>query len=82
MPMPDDEPAYLQSWWVRTGIGLLVVGTGPLLFIIAAAAIGLWPDPNPNPIGPGLLFFFTFWPAVLSIAIGVVRVRRERRAQP
>jgi len=82
MPMPGDEPAYLQSRWVRTGIGLLVVGTGPLLFIIAAAAIGLWPDPNPNPIGPGLLFFFTFWPAVLSIAVGVVRVRRERRAQP
>jgi len=82
MLMPGDAPAYLQSRWVRTGIVLLVVGSGPLLFIIGAAAIGLWPDPNPNPIGPGLLFFFTFWPAVLSIAVGVVRVRRARRAQP
>ena len=41
------------------------VGAGPLVFIIAAAALGLWPDPNPNPIGPGLLFFFTFWSGTL-----------------
>ena len=81
MPMPGDEPAYLQSWWIRMGIGLLVVGTGPFLFIIVAAAIGLWPDPNPNPIGPGLLFFFTFWPAILSIVVGVIRARRARDAQ-
>lgn len=71
--------AYLRSWWVRAGLALLVVGAGPLLFIIAAAAVGLWPDPNPNPIGPGLLFFITFWPAVACIATGVVLVRRARR---
>jgi hypothetical protein len=69
---------YLQSRWVRIGVALAVLGSGPLVFIIAAAAIGLWPDPNPNPIGPGLLFFFTFWPAVICIVIGVVRVRRAR----
>ncbi|HEY6825619.1 MAG TPA: hypothetical protein VI259_02105 [Gemmatimonadaceae bacterium] len=51
---------YLTSRWVRFGLVLLLIGSGPLLFIIVAAAIGLWPDPNPNPIGPGLLFFFTF----------------------
>ena len=71
--------AYLRSWWVRAGLALLVVGAGPLLFIIAAAAVGLWPDPNPNPIGPGLLFFFTFWPAVACIVAGVVLVRLARR---
>ncbi len=79
---PGNVPAYWQSWWVRTGVGLLVVGTGPLLFIIVAAAVGLWPDPNPNPIGPGLLFFFTFWPALLCIVVGVIRVRRARRSEP
>jgi hypothetical protein len=79
---PRDAPTYWRSWWVRTGIGLLIVGTGPLAFIIVAAAIGLWPDPNPNPIGPGLLFFFTFWPAILCIVVGVIRVRRARRARP
>jgi len=72
--------AYLQSWWVRIGVALLVLGSGPLLFIILAAPIGLWPDPNPNPIGPGLLFFFTFWPAIICIIVGVVRVHRANRA--
>jgi len=71
---------YLRSWWVRVGLGLLVVGAAPLVFIIVAAAVGLWPDPNPNPIGPGLLFFFTFWPAVLCLLIGVVRVRLARNS--
>jgi hypothetical protein len=70
---------YLQSTWTKIGLGLLIVGAGPLLFIIVAAAVGLWPDPNPNPIGPGLLFFFTFWPAVICIVIGVVRVKRGNR---
>jgi len=66
---------YLQSRLVKIGLGLLVAGTGPLVFIIAAAALGLWPDPNPNPIGPGLLSFLTFWPAIICIVIGVIRVR-------
>jgi hypothetical protein len=90
MPMPGARPAprvasgpapgYGRSWWVRTGIALLIVGSGPLAFIIVAAAIGLWPDPNPNPIGSGLPFFFTFLPAVLCIVVRVIRVRRARRA--
>jgi hypothetical protein len=70
---------YFQSAWVKVGLGLLVVGTGPLLVIIIAAAVGLWPDPNPNPIGPGLLCFFTFWPAIICIVVGVVRVRTRNR---
>ena len=66
---------YLRSLWVKIGLGLLVVGAGPLLFIIIAAALGLWPDPNPNPVGLGLLSFLTFWPAVICIFVGVIRVR-------
>lgn len=68
---------YFRSGWVKAGLALLVIGASPLLFIIVAADLGFWPDPNPNPIGPGLLFFFTFWPAVICILIGVVRVRRS-----
>jgi hypothetical protein len=71
--------SYLQSRWVKAGLALLVLGAFPLVFIIVAAAVGLWPDPNPNPIGPGLLFFFTFWPAVICVVIGVVRVRLRNR---
>jgi hypothetical protein len=66
---------------VLVGLGLLGVGTGPLLGIIVAAELSLWPDPNPNPIGPGLLAFFTFGPAVLCLVAGIVRVRQARRAR-
>ena len=69
---------YLQSRLVKIGLVLLIVGTGPLVFIVAAAALGLWPDPNPNPIGLGLLSFLTFCPAVICIVIGVIRVRGNK----
>ena len=68
-------------FWI--GLALLVVGTGPLLAIILAAELGLLSDPNPNPIGPGLLAFFTFWPAVIMIVWGLtaslVRYRKALR---
>lgn len=70
---------YFRSWWVRIGAAVLIVGAAPLLTIIFLASVGLWPDPNPNPIGPGLLLFVTFWPGVLAIGVGVERVRRARR---
>ena len=70
---------YLANTWFKLGLGLAILGWGPLLAIILLAAIGLWPDPNPNPIGPGLLFFFTFWPAVVCLIIGTVQTRRKWR---
>jgi hypothetical protein len=69
---------YLKSIWVRIGLFLVVFGWGPLWAIVLLASIGLWPDPNPNPIGPGLLFFFTFWPAAICLCIGVFQVWRRR----
>jgi hypothetical protein len=70
--------AYLESPWVKVGLAMLVLGTGPLLFIIGAAAVGLWPDPNPNPVGPGMLYGLTLWPSIICIVVGVLRVRRQR----
>jgi hypothetical protein len=61
-----------------SGLALIVFGWGPLLAIILLASVGLWPDPNPNPIGPGLLFFFTFWPAMICIGIGIRQVLHRR----
>jgi hypothetical protein len=69
---------YLGNVWMKSGLVLAVVGWGPLWIIVLLAAVGLWPDPNPNPIGPGLLFFVTFWPAVVCMAVGVFQVRRRR----
>lgn len=65
---------YLRNRWIRIGLVIGVLGCGPLLAIILLATLGLWPDPNPNPIGPGLLFFVSAWPTVICLAIGVVQV--------
>jgi hypothetical protein len=72
---------YLANVWFKIGFWLAVIGWGPLWTIGLLATIGLWPDPNPNPIGPGLLFFFTFWPAAILLGIGVFQVRRQRKRQ-
>ena len=61
---------------LRWGLVLLVVGTGPLVLILVAAGFGLTRDPNPNPIGPGLLAFLTFWPSIFML--GAARQRRRK----
>ena len=77
MDSPQRFKLTAVSW---VGLALLLLGTGPLVLIVVAAELGLTSDPNPNPIGPGLLAFFTFWPAVILIVWGVVAsVLRYRR---
>lgn len=71
--------AYLANRWFKIGAVLAVFGWGPLLAVVLLDALGLWPDPNPNPVGLGLLFFVTFWPALVCLCIGVFQVRRKRR---
>ncbi len=68
----------LRNRWLLIGLALAAFGWSPLLAIILLASLGLWPDPNPNPIGPGLLFFVTFWPAVICLAIGLYQSVRRR----
>jgi hypothetical protein len=63
--------------WI--GLGIFVFGSGPLLIIILATQLGLTRDPNPNPIGFGILAFFTFWPSLFMIAIGIRRTILKRR---
>jgi hypothetical protein len=65
---------YFANRLFKVGFWVFVLGSGPLLAIIALAAIGLWPDPNPNPVGPGLLAF-TFWPSIISMIIGAIQAR-------
>jgi len=79
----DSPPRFKFSRLFWIGLALLAIGTGPLLAIVLAAELGLLSDPNPNPIGPGLLAFFTFWPAAILTAWGLIAsVVRYRRAQP
>lgn len=69
---------YLANRLFKIGFWLAVIGWSPLWAIFALSAVGLWPDPNPNPIGPGLLFFVSFWPAIICMVIGVFQVRKSR----
>jgi hypothetical protein len=71
-----------RNRYFKIGVILLVLGTGPLLAIIAAAKLGLTSDPNPNPIGCGILAFLTFWPSVILIVIGLVMALRDRTVPP
>lgn len=64
-----------KLFWI--GLAIFVLGQAPLVFVIVAAQLGLWPDPNPNPIGAGLLAFFTFWPGLALMLIGLVVGRRR-----
>jgi hypothetical protein len=74
------RPPRLISPLLWVGLVVLVLGSGPLVAIIVAARLGWTSDPNPNPVGPGILAFFTFWPGVaLCVAGAVVSLVRWRR---
>jgi hypothetical protein len=67
------RPKFRLSRMFWIGSILFILGTGPLLTVILLAWMGMTKDPNPNPVGPGLLAFLTFWPSVVLIIIGVVQ---------
>ena len=69
---------YLSNKYIRIGLAFVLIGWTPLLAIVFLAAVGLWPDPNPNPVGPGLLFFVTSWPAIIFLGIGFKQVKRKQ----
>jgi len=68
---------FLSDKLFKIGAAVVILGSAPLLFILLMSKIGLWPDPNPNPVGPGLLVFVTFWPGVLLMAAGIFRSLRR-----
>jgi Na+/melibiose symporter-like transporter len=55
------------------GLILIVVGAGPLVVIMLAAALGFTQDPDPNPVLFGMSAMFSFWPGLLMIVVGVIR---------
>ena len=70
---------YLNNRLFKIGAIIGLVGWTPLFAIVLLASGGLWADPNPNPIGPGLLFLVTFWPAVICLGLGALQVWRGRQ---
>ena len=55
---------------------MFVIGTGPLLLSIAAWKLGFSVDKNPNPVGLGILAYFTFLPSVILIGAGIIKTLR------
>jgi hypothetical protein len=70
---------YLANRSFRIGFWLFVIGSGPLLAVILAAKLGLTRDPNPNPVGFGILAMLTFWPSIILMLRGVAQLRDEAR---
>ena len=68
----EQRKAYWQSWAVKGGLAIAVAGSLPLLFVGIAATLGLWPDPNPNPVGFGLLFVFSVGLGSLAALSGIL----------
>ena len=67
-----------RSRLFNAGALLFAVGCGPLLAVIAAAGAGLTADPEPNPVGFGILALFTFWPSVVLMLCGLAAAVRVR----
>ena len=59
------------------GVAILVFGAGPLLIIVLLSKIGIG-DPNPNPVGPGMLAMISFWPGIFMTCLGAWPWRRNR----
>jgi hypothetical protein len=81
-PLEPSQPPLIQQpprpkfrlsrvFWI--GLILFILGSGPLLTVILLAWLGMTKDPNPNPIGFGMLAFLTFWPSVILVLVGVVQ---------
>lgn len=64
---------FLKDKLFLIGAAVVILGSLPLLAILFLARIGLLADSNPNPVGPGLLVFVTFWPGVVLMAAGIFR---------
>ena len=80
--MPPSSSRFHFRPLVWVGLTIAAVGSAPLLSMIAASKIGVIDDPNPNPVGFGILAALTFWPGVAAAVVGLVLslldVRRGR----
>jgi hypothetical protein len=81
---PGSNSSFVTDCWrnrtVKIGLALLVFGTAPLDIIILLSKLGIG-DPNPNPIGPGLLAGLSFPAGTICVIAGLVQVISARSEQ-
>ncbi len=75
-----DENSPSKNWPLIVGLILLVLGTGPLVFVMVAAKLGFGNDPNPNPIIHGMLAGLTFYLSLGLVIWGLYRIRTNKKA--
>ena len=73
----SQRAGYWRSNWVRAGVAMIVGGALPLLLTILAAKVHLLADPNPNPVGFGVLFLVSVILGSIVVLAGIVRSERE-----
>ena len=80
---PFQPPSFRLNLLGWLGLAGLLLGTGPLVAVMVMARAGLTSDPNPNPVGFGILMFLTFWPSLtlflIGAALSVARYARARK---
>ncbi len=67
----------LRTKLFRAGAALLGIGASPLLLYILYELVS--GSTGGNPIGLGLLFFVSFWPAVILMGLGALSGARRCR---
>ena len=80
-PANANASCHLASLRSKLQLALagLLLGTGPLIAVIVAARMGWTADPNPNPIGLGILAFVSFWPSIAALVAGLALWLGSRR---
>lgn len=68
----QDEKERRAARWIWIGGILHLLGCGPLYLTILGQFVGLVAK-DANPIGFGLLAFFTFWPSIIILSVGFAR---------
>lgn len=55
------------------GIVIFIIGSGPLL-------VTMFLNPNSNPVGFGIMAYFTFWPAIVLMIVGLVKIFKAKKS--
>lgn len=83
-PTPIAPPKFKLPRVFWAGVVLFTIGSGPLLLVILCAAMGLTKDPNPNPVGFGIMAMLSFYPSLICMIGGTIdailrhRIARKR----